>query len=98
LNDLERFDMSEVDYGAYAKATVPAVDPSIHDISVEEAAKARVNRILRATGGELEYNISQVHSEILQAERNLANGYDDARLRLQMLNRVIEILRTRGYA
>ena len=87
--------MSEVDHAIYEKSTVPAMDPSIHDVSVEEAAQARVSRILKATGGELQYNISQVHSEILQAERNEANGYRDGRL--PTLRRVVEILRARGY-
>jgi hypothetical protein len=90
--------MSEVNRDIYARGRVPTFDPKIHDISVEEAAQARVNRILRATGGELQHNIARVHSEKLQAERNLANGYTDAKLRLDLLNRAMEILRTRGYA
>jgi hypothetical protein len=94
FSDLRR-SMSEVDHGVYARATTPAIDPAVHNVSVEDAAQARVSRILTASGGELQYNISQVYSEILQAERNEANGYPDGRL--PTLRRVVDILRSRGY-
>lgn len=85
--------MSEVNHAIYARATTPAIDPSVHDLTVEEEAQARARRIREIPSlGERQYNVSRLQSDIQQCRRNIEAGYPDAAPRLALLTRTLELV------
>lgn len=87
--------MSEVDHATYAKATTPARDA--FTLTVEDEAQGMARRIRESKGGQREYNLGIIASEIKTLERNQVNGYGGWEFRLAVLRRVQQLVNTGGY-
>jgi hypothetical protein len=80
----------DVDRDIYARGTVPARDA--HTIYVEDEAQGLARRIRATSGGEREFNIGRLASELRTLRHNQANGYSGWEFRIKVLQRTLELL------
>jgi hypothetical protein len=60
-------------------------------LTVESEAQGLARKIKESTGGERQYNLSIIASEIATIERNIENGYAGWEFRLAVLRRTLEL-------
>ena len=81
-----------MNHAVYAKARTPAIDPSVHNVSIEDEAQGLARRIRSSNGGERQYNLSVLNSELRTLERNVANGYTGWGFRIAVIKRALELI------
>lgn len=83
-----------MDKERYAKARTPAIDPSVHSVSVEDEAQALARKIRATNGGHREHNLAALNGELRTLERNIANGYPDPiwGFRIEVIKRALELV------
>jgi transposase len=82
----------------YSKARTPAIDPSVHSVSVEDEAQGLARRIRASQGGHREHNLATLNAELRTLNRNIENGYPDPmwQFRINVIKRA-EIARETGH-
>jgi hypothetical protein len=83
-----------VNAGTYAKARTPAIDPSVHSVSVEDEAAGLARRIRASNGGERQHNLAALNAELRTLNRNIENGYPDPmwQFRINVIRRALELV------
>jgi hypothetical protein len=81
-----------VDHAVYAKATRPAMNPGEHSVSIEEEAAALARRIRASNGGERQYNLGVLNSELRTLLRNQEAGYSGWESRIAVIRRTLELV------